>query len=85
MSRALDRDDREIRLYEQRREEFMAYCEPWTKLKLQILSISLPSITLYPDGHIETKWEGWAKDALDACDKGIAEVREMLERKWHRP
>ena len=71
-------------MWKERRDEYLAWIEPWIRLKVHIYNISAPTITIYADGTRTCVYSAQIQDMLDKCDTGIAEIRDMLERKWNK-
>lgn len=67
--------------YERARRDFLKEIEPFLKLKTEIYSITLPRITVYRDGRVETQYlfSERQREILDMCDEMIEAIRVRYE------
>lgn len=61
--------------------DFRAYMEPVFQLYALIHSVSMPSMTIYEDGHIDYKHSAWTVEHLAKCDEFAAKMKEGFP--WH--
>jgi hypothetical protein len=74
----MTREQYEIQKYKDQRRAYLASIEPIVRYKIYIDSISMPKITIYPDGHIEREYPQWALDYFKVLDEHIEHIAKSF-------